>query len=142
MPNKKLEDLCVLIVDDEPSVTRLLKTLLSDMQVTQVFTAEDGREALNFLGEMGLGIDVIICDWNMPNMTGLDLLKQVRTVDNDVRFVMMTGRSDLDSVKVARDHGIDSYLRKPFSPEQLQKKLQTSCRGLPTTHQQTARLVG
>jgi YesN/AraC family two-component response regulator len=142
MPNKKLEDLCVLIVDDEPSVTRLLKTLLSDMQVTQVFTAEDGREALNFLGEMGLGIDVIICDWNMPNMTGLDLLKQVRTVDNDVRFVMMTGRGDLDSVKVARDHGIDSYLRKPFSPEQLQKKLQTSCRGLPTTHQQTARLVG
>ena len=130
----------ILVVDDMSTMRRIVKNILKQLGFANMEEAENGQEALQKLRADTFGF--VVSDWNMPNMTGLDLLKQVRTVDNDVRFVMMTGRSDLDSVKVARDHGIDSYLRKPFSPEQLQKKLQTSCRGLPTTHQQTARLVG
>ena len=122
---KALEDLSVLVVDDEGSVTRLVRMMLTDLGVAQVFTAKDGREALDFLGDFDDMIDVIICDWNMPRVSGLNLLQQIRTVDPDVPFLMLTGRADTDSVKAARDVGVTGYVLKPFSAEQLQAKLLT-----------------
>ncbi len=116
-----ISDLTVLIIDDEPSVTRLLKMMLNDLKVAQVFVAKDGRDALDFLGSFDdAGVDFIICDWNMPRMTGIELLEQFRTVDPDVPFVMLTGRNDMDSVTAARDMGVTGYLLKPFSQEQLE----------------------
>ena len=64
-----LTDLTVLIVDDEATVTRLAKTMLTDLSIAQVFVANDGREALDFLGLFEEDIDVIVCDWNMPRMS-------------------------------------------------------------------------
>ena len=127
---KSLEDLSVLVVDDEGSVTRLIRMMLTDLGVAQVFTAKDGREALDFLGDFDDMIDVIICDWNMPRVSGLNLLQQIRTADPDVPFLMLTGRADADSVKAARDVGVTGYVLKPFSAEQLQAKLMTVARGL------------
>jgi len=121
---RDISDLTVLIIDDEPSVTRLLKMMLNDLNVAQVFVAKDGRDALDFLGSFDdAGVDFIICDWNMPRMTGIDLLQQFRTVDPDVPFVMLTGRNDMDSVTAARDLGVTGYLLKPFSQEQLEQYL-------------------
>jgi two-component system chemotaxis response regulator CheY len=114
-----ISDLSVLIIDDEASVTRLAKMMLADLKVTQVYVAKDGREALDFLGHFEEDIDVIICDWNMPRLSGLQLLQQIRTVNPEVPFVMLTGRNDMDSVIAARDGGVTSYLLKPFSQEQL-----------------------
>ncbi|MBI3451731.1 MAG: response regulator [Rhodospirillales bacterium] len=116
-------DLGVLVVDDESSVTRLLKMMLTDLGISQVFVARDGRDALKFLGEYSESVNIIICDWNMPRMSGLELLQQVRTADPDTMFLMLTGRNDIDSVKAARDFGVNGYLLKPFSAEQLRKKL-------------------
>ncbi len=118
-----LASLNILIVDDEPSVTRLVRMMLMDINVTQVFTAKDGKEALNFLGDFDDLVDVIICDWNMPNMTGIEVLQQLRTVDATAPFLMLTGRADLDSVKSAKDYGVTGYLLKPFSADELQNKL-------------------
>ncbi len=118
-----LASLNILIVDDEPSVTRLVRMMLMDINVTQVFTAKDGKEALNFLGDFDDLVDVIICDWNMPNMTGIEVLQQLRTVDPTAPFLMLTGRADLDSVKSAKDYGVTGYLLKPFSADELQNKL-------------------
>ena len=129
---KSLEDLSVLVVDDEGSVTRLIRMMLTDLGVAQVFTAKDGREALDFLGDFDDMIDVIICDWNMPRVSGLNLLQQIRTADPDVPFLMLTGRADADSVKAARDVGVTGYVLKPFSAEQLHAKLSTVARGLQT----------
>ena len=121
---KEISDLTVLIIDDEPSVTRLLKMMLNDLKVAQVFVAKDGRDALDFLGSFDdAGVDFIICDWNMLRMTGIELLEQFRTVDPDVPFVMLTGRNDMDSVTAARDMGVTGYLLKPFSQEQLEQYL-------------------
>jgi two-component system chemotaxis response regulator CheY len=118
-----LSDLTVLIVDDEATVTRLAKTMLTDLDVAQVFVANDGREALDFLGLFEDDIDVIVCDWNMPRMSGLELLQQIRTVDPNMPFVMLTGRNDMDSIVAARDLKVSSYLLKPFSQEQLAQHL-------------------
>ena len=120
---KDFSDLNVLVVDAEASVTRLLRMMLADLDVTQVFTAKDGREALDFLGDLDELIDVVICDWNMPRMTGIEVLQQIRTVDPDAPFIMLTGRADQDSVVAARDFGVNGYLLKPFSLQQLQEKL-------------------
>ena len=127
-----LSDLTVLVVDDERSVTRLVRMMLTDMGVTQVFTAKNGKEALDMLGEFQENIDIVICDWNMPNISGIDLLKQIRTVDPDLPFLMLTARADMSSVKDARDFGVTDYLRKPFSAETMQKKLAMHARGLAT----------
>ena len=118
-----LSDLTVLIVDDEATVTRLAKTMLNDLSIAQVFVATDGREALDFLGLFEEDIDVIVCDWNMPRMSGFELLQQVRTVDPNMPFVMLTGRNDMDSIVAARDQKVSSYLLKPFSQEQLAQHL-------------------
>ncbi len=117
-----LSNLNVLVVDDEVSITRLVKMTLADLDVSQVFIAKDGKEALALLGELD-DIDVVICDWNMPRMSGLELLLQVRTVDRDLPFVMLTGRADIGSVKEARDLGVSDYLVKPFSSDGLKQKL-------------------
>ena len=125
-----LSDLTVLVVDDESSVTRLVRMMLSDMGVTQVFTAKNGKEALDLLGEFQENIDIVICDWNMPTISGIDLLRQIRTVDPDLPFLMLTARADMASVKDARDYGVTDYLRKPFSAETVQKKLTMHARRL------------
>ncbi len=117
-----LPDLNVLVVDDENSVLRLIRMVLADFGVTQVFTAKDGAKALALLGSFD-DIDIVICDWNMPGMSGLGLLQQVRTVDRDIPFIMLTGRADLSSVMEARDFGVSDYLVKPFTPEKLEGKL-------------------
>lgn len=129
-PKVNLNDLTILVVDDESSVTRLVRMMLSDMGVTQVFTAKNGKEALDLLGEFQEDIDIVICDWNMPTISGLDLLRQIRTVDPDLPFLMLTARADIASVKDARDYGVTDYLRKPFSAETMQKKIIMHARSL------------
>ena len=115
--------LSVLVVDDEPQVTRTVREMLVDMGVTQIFAAKDGREALEFLGAFQDELHVVIADWNMPRMTGIELLTQVRAADPDIAFLLLTGRADAESVLAARAQGVSAYLRKPFSAEQLQAKL-------------------
>ncbi len=79
--------------------------------------------AQTFLDEAPELIDLIVCDWRMLNMTGLELLQQVRSTYPDMPFMMLTGKTDLQSVKVAREFGVDAYVAKPYSPQQLEKKL-------------------
>ena len=66
-------------------------------------------------------IKLIICDWNMPGMTGLEILRRVRTVDLDIPLMMLTGAADMESVANAKLSGVTSYLTKPFTQEDLEK---------------------
>ena len=99
-------DLNILAVEDQLPALRLLKSILADIGIRQVYTARTGKEALAFLGDCETMTDVILCDWNMPGMTGLDLLRQVRTVNPDIPFLMVTGASDRDSVFQAKENGV------------------------------------
>lgn len=113
----------VLIVEDQPDAREVLKKLLLDMGVDSVFETKDGTEALAFITASPDSVNLVVCDWNMPKMNGLDLLRQVRLSNPDMPFIMVTGRSDLDSVVEAKDSGVTGYLRKPYSAKELEAKL-------------------
>lgn len=118
----ELIDIRVLLVDDNPQALKVLKMVLSNLGIHQIFTAKDGKSAQDFLGETE-EVDLIICDWEMPRMTGLELLQQIRTVYPDMPFMMVTGNADAKSVKTAKEFGVNAYLGKPFTPQQMQEKI-------------------
>lgn len=119
----EVENLRVLVVEDSYETLNLLKGMLSDLQIHQIYTARDGKEALDFMGMCDGLIDIVLCDWNMPKLTGLELLQQIRTADADMPFIMITGISDVMSVVEAKVSGVTGYIRKPFSQDELGKKL-------------------
>lgn len=120
---RKLEDMRVLVVDDQSEARTMLKDMLSDMGVTQIFESTDGREALKFIDAAFDFVDIIVCDWNMPSLTGVELLRQIRTVYPSLPFLMVTGRNDIDSVVEAKSSGVTAYISKPFSSAQLEAKM-------------------
>ncbi len=119
----EIDELKVLVVEDNLQARTMIRMMCKELGISQVFTANDGKEALDFLGSCDDLVDIIICDWKMPRMTGIELLQQVRTVDEDVPFLMLTGLANVDSVVAARESGVSAYLRKPFSAEQLEQKI-------------------
>ena len=128
-PNTKIDnsidfsEVKVLVVDDQNEARSMIKDMLTELGVTQVFEAPDGRQALSFIDTAFDFVDIIICDWNMPGLTGVELLRQLRTVYADVPFLMITGRSDMASVSEAKACGVTAYISKPFSSIQLEAKL-------------------
>lgn len=118
-----LSNLKILIVDDQPESRMALKGILIDLHVAEVFEADDGRTGKLFLKKSGGGIDLILCDWNMPIMSGMEFFRHVRGQGNLAPFLMITGRGDHNSVMEARSTGVDGYIRKPFSPQQVEAKL-------------------
>lgn len=120
---ENMSGLKVLIVEDQQEVRSMLRNTLMGLGINQVFESGDGREALSFIDSAFDFVNVIVCDWNMPKMSGVELLRQIRTVDPDVPFLMITGRTDIDSVVEAKSSGVSGYLSKPFSPQQLEAKL-------------------
>ena len=118
-----LENLKILVVEDNLQARTMIRMVCKELGINQVFTANDGKEALEFLGACEDLVDIIICDWNMPRLSGIKLLNQVRSVDPDMPFVMLTGLADIESVTTARVGGVSAYLRKPFSPGQLETKI-------------------
>jgi two-component system chemotaxis response regulator CheY len=113
----------ILLVEDQTEARAMMRNMLMEFGVNQIFEAPDGREAFKFIDNAFDFIDLIICDWNMPSMTGVELLRQLRTVDPNIPFLMVTGRSDLESVVEAKSSGVTAYIRKPFSSKQLEAKL-------------------
>lgn len=79
-------DARVLLVDDQSEARALTRNMLLELGVTQIFEASDGREALNFIDSAFDFVDLVLCDWNMPKMSGVELLRQIRTVDPDMPF--------------------------------------------------------
>ncbi|MGH1402884.1 MAG: response regulator [Alphaproteobacteria bacterium] len=120
---KSFSDLKILVVDDQQDARALVRNMMAEVGITQIFEAPDGRQALAFIDAAFDFVDIIVCDWNMPSMTGVELLRQLRTVDPDMPFLMVTGRGDMDSVVEAKSSGVTGYIKKPFSPAQLEAKL-------------------
>lgn len=120
---KTISDLRVLIVDDQNEARAMLRMMLVELGINQTYESSNGRDALSFIDIAPEMIDIIICDWNMPKMSGVELLKQLRSVYPGVPFLMITGRKDIDSVVEAKSSGVTAYIGKPFSPAQLEVKL-------------------
>lgn len=115
----------VLIVDDSAAIRKILQRVLGQAKVpiTQVFEAGDGVEALAALKTHSIGL--VLSDINMPNMDGLQLLSQVRAVEEwkSIPFVMITTEGSHAKVLEAVQLGASGYVRKPFTPDQIKEKL-------------------
>lgn len=98
----EIKDLKILIVEDQAEARAMLRNMLMEIGCTQVFEAKDGREGLAFIDSAFDFVDLIMCDWNMPKMTGVEVLRQLRSVDPDMPFMMITGRGDMGSVVEAK----------------------------------------
>jgi two-component system chemotaxis response regulator CheY len=121
--DRMLAQVSVLLVEDDTFALRLAQSVLTQLGVQAITVARDGAEALRALKTEGIKIDLIISDWNMPKMSGLELLKTVRAFHPDMPFIMLTGKAGPEFVLEAKDHGVNSYVVKPFSPDQLYKRL-------------------
>lgn len=113
----------VLIVDDYKTMLRVLHNLLRQMNFTDIEEAEDGAEALGKLKQDTYGL--VISDWNMEPMSGMELLKEIRADEamKDLPFIMITAESSSENVKAAKEAGVSNYIIKPFTAETLQTKL-------------------
>ncbi|WP_413205104.1 response regulator [Rhodospirillum sp. A1_3_36] len=113
----------VLVVDDEESAAAYVRMVLDDMGVQNVIVATDGLDAMRRIEGQEKDIDLIICDWMMPNMSGLEFLQQVRSISPKVPFLMVTALATVETVKKAMEHEVTAYIAKPFPPEQLEEKI-------------------
>jgi two-component system chemotaxis response regulator CheY len=116
-------NLSVLLVEDDAFATKIAQTVLRQLKIPYVSTARDGAEALDILNANMQKFELVISDWNMPEMTGLQLLKAVRSKWPSMPFIMLTGKASPDFVVQARENGVDAYVVKPFSPAQLAQKI-------------------
>lgn len=122
-PKVHLDKARIMIVDDQADMRAMIRHMLGELGVNQVFEASDGKQAMSFIDDAMDMIDIIICDWNMPAMSGVEVLRQLRSVDDKMPFLMVTGRSDISSVSEAKASGVTAYISKPFSLVQLETKL-------------------
>jgi two-component system chemotaxis response regulator CheY len=114
----------VLIVDDFASIRWILRNILKRNGFTNVTEAHNGKSALKVLKKEKF--DLILCDWDMPVMSGLELLNKVRSDDElkNVPFIMITSEAQKDNITKAVKAGATNYVMKPFTAETISKILQ------------------
>jgi two-component system chemotaxis response regulator CheY len=111
----------ILVVDDYQTMIRIITNLLKQLGFNNVDAATDGKAAIDKMAAKTYNL--IISDWNMEPMTGLDLLKHVRGSGNKVPFIMVTAESKTENVLAAREAGVNNYIVKPFNADTLKGKL-------------------
>ena len=114
----------VLIVDDFSTMRRILKNILKQIGFTNISEADYGSTSWEELQKNSF--DLIICDWNMPKMSGIELLKKVRADDTykDIPFLMVTAEAQKQNVIEAVQAGVSNYVVKPFTAESISEKLE------------------
>ncbi|WP_051340681.1 response regulator [Azospirillum halopraeferens] len=122
-PLRSMGELCVLLADDEPAARSYVEMILRDLGIVRILSAEDGHAALTAFTEHGDSINLIVCDWKMPRLSGLEFLKQVRAARPGMPFLMVTALATMIAVEEAMAHDVTAYIAKPFSPEQLEEKV-------------------
>ena len=114
----------ILVVDDFPTMRRIVRNLLKELGFSNVDEAEDGAASLARL--RGGGFDFVISDWNMPNLDGLEMLKQIRgdAALAHLPVLMVTAESKKENIIAAAQAGASGYVVKPFTAATLDEKLQ------------------
>ncbi len=118
-----LKSKALLVVDDVASMRNMTKSILRAAGFNNLYEAPDGAVALKLLKKRP--IDLVICDWIMPNLSGLELIKEVKADEKlrEIPFLMLTGSSDVDKVKEAISAGVTDYIIKPYQQDSLLEKI-------------------
>ncbi|QJA05519.1 response regulator [Thermosulfurimonas marina] len=113
----------VLVVDDFATMRKIIKNILTQLGFKNILEADDGTTAWEILQKEP--VDLIISDWNMPKMSGLELLKKVRADEKlkDTPFLMVTAEAQKENIIEAAKYRVSQYIVKPFTPETLKEKL-------------------
>lgn len=112
-----------LVVDDESASREILIDLLKELGFSSIIEKSSGHDALNFLEKNPQWRGLVLSDWNMPEMSGAELYLRIKNEHPDIPFIIVTGRNDEQSVMFAKDSGIYAYILKPFSVEELERKI-------------------
>ena len=117
-------DMKILIVDDFSTMRRIIKNLLRDLGFSNTQEADDGLTALPMLKNGDF--DFLVTDWNMPGMTGIDLLKEVRADERlaNLPTLMVTAEAKRDQIVEAAQAGVNGYVVKPFTAQVLKEKIE------------------
>lgn len=117
------KNLSFLVVDDFPTMRRIVRSLLKELGFSNVEEAEDGQDALNKL-KAG-SFDFVVADWNMPNLDGMEMLKQIRADDGlkHLPVLMVTAEAKKENIIAAAQAGASGYVVKPFTAATLDEKM-------------------
>jgi len=118
----------ILVVDDMPTIRDLVKNQLKALGFKNIVEASDGEAGLSLVmnaASVGIPIELIISDWNMPKMTGLEFLRQIRASESlgKTPFILLTSESERDQVTEAILAGVSQYIVKPFAAKSFEEKL-------------------
>lgn len=113
----------ILVVDDFATMRRIIKNILRQLGMNNVVEADDGTTGWEVLNKDN--IDFIISDWNMPQMTGIELLRKVRASEEyaDLPFLMVTAEAQQENIIEAVQAKVSNYIVKPFTPDTLEQKI-------------------
>ena len=120
---EEFEKLRVLVVDDEEEIRELIQEILRDLGIVRVHLAENGEMAWQRLSRSELDYDLVISDWLMPRMDGLELLQKMRQFGLETLFMMLTVKVTGEAVAAAVESGVTLYLAKPFTYGDFSKKV-------------------
>jgi two-component system chemotaxis response regulator CheY len=114
----------ILVVDDFSTMRKIIKNILRQLELTNVVEADDGTTAWEVLNRDN--IDFIVSDWNMPKMSGIELLRKVRASEEYAAtpFLMVTAEAQQENIIEAVQAKVSNYIVKPFTPETLDQKIQ------------------
>jgi two-component system, chemotaxis family, chemotaxis protein CheY len=120
--------MAILSVDDSTTIRRIVKRAVVDDLGLELFEAADGAQALKLIEENAEAIQLILLDWNMPGMSGLDVLKTIKAHPRykDIVVMMLTSEADQNCVVNALKAGAQNYMTKPFDGKMLVLKIQES----------------
>ncbi len=120
---EEFEKLRVLVVDDEEEIRDLIQEILRDLGIVRVHLAENGEMAWQRLSRSELDYDLVISDWLMPRMDGLELLQKMRQFGSEILFMMLTVKVTGEAVAAAVESGVTLYVAKPFTYGDFSKKV-------------------
>lgn len=120
-----LSPLRVLVAEDDAYSLKLMQAVLNDLNITKIDTAKDGSEALKLIFQCDKAYDIVLCDWNMPGKTGLQVHSTMRTDSRfkHTMFIVVSAVSESEQIRSAIQQGVNDYIVKPLDEEVMQKKI-------------------
>jgi len=120
---ERYQDLTIAVIDDDGLITRLVERLLERMGIGHVFRITHPMRFLDMVAEGLKGVHLVICDINMPDVDGHEVLRVVRNTHPDMPFIMLTGDQTGEAVKKAIEGGVSAYIVKPIDGPKLTQKV-------------------
>ena len=117
--------LAALVIDDDASMLEIVTDVLRDLGLLRITRASSAMNALQHFKTTLRPFDLIICDWMMPDLSGLEFLRYVRKGDQKTPFLMLTSRISREDIVAAKEAGVTDYIAKPFTSADLSRKVLT-----------------